>query len=86
MAVHLRQHTEAIQNGHYNIQKNKGELHAGPAPALHDIGKIAIDDKILNKPGRLTTEEFEIMMVLITRLWTIRGSKGRPIKSVAPIS
>lgn len=31
------------------------------ASALHDIGKIGIDDKILNKPGRLTTEEFEIM-------------------------
>lgn len=31
------------------------------ASALHDIGKIGIDDKILNKPGRLIKEEFEIM-------------------------
>lgn len=31
------------------------------ASALHDIGKIAIDEKILNKPGRLTKEEFEIV-------------------------
>lgn len=31
------------------------------ASAVHDIGKIAIDEKILNKPGRLTKEEFEIM-------------------------
>lgn len=31
------------------------------ASALHDIGKIAIPDKILNKPGRLTEEEFAIM-------------------------
>ena len=31
------------------------------ASALHDIGKISIDEKILNKPGRFTPEEFEIM-------------------------
>lgn len=31
------------------------------ASALHDIGKIGIDEKILNKPGRLTKDEFEIM-------------------------
>lgn len=28
---------------------------------LHDVGKISISDSILNKPGRLTDEEFEIM-------------------------
>ena len=31
------------------------------ASALHDIGKIGIDEAILNKPGRLTKEEFEVM-------------------------
>ena len=31
------------------------------ASALHDIGKIAIDEKILNKPGKFTDEEYAIM-------------------------
>lgn len=31
------------------------------ASVMHDVGKIAIPDNILGKPGRLTPEEFEIM-------------------------
>ncbi len=41
----------------YDLPPEKQELIV-LASALHDIGKIAIDDKILNKPGRLTQEEF----------------------------
>ena len=36
------------------------ELH-DLASALHDIGKIGIDEAILNKPGKLTAEEFAVI-------------------------
>ncbi len=44
----------------YNMTWSDRELII-TASSLHDIGKISIDEKILNKPGRLTKEEFEIM-------------------------
>lgn len=31
------------------------------AAPMHDVGKIAIPDAILQKPGKLTSEEFDIM-------------------------
>lgn len=44
----------------YNLTQTDRSL-ITTASSLHDIGKIGIDDKILNKPGKLTKEEFEIM-------------------------
>lgn len=44
----------------YNLS-DRDILLIGTAATLHDIGKISIDEKILNKPGRLTKEEFEII-------------------------
>ena len=40
------------------------------ASALHDVGKISIPSEILNKPGRFTPEEFEIM-----KGHTVEGAK-----------
>lgn len=52
------------------------------ASAMHDIGKIAIPDSILLKPGKLTAEEFEIMKThaskgceLIERIVDVQGKK-----------
>ncbi len=51
------------------------------AAPLHDLGKIAIPDHILLKPGRLTPDEFEIMKTHATRGYEIleqaRKSMGR---------
>jgi putative two-component system response regulator len=51
---------------------------------LHDIGKIAIDERILRKPGKLTREEFEII-----KLHPVIGenicSPLRSLSSVLPI-
>ncbi len=45
---------------HYGLSSDEVEL-IGHASAMHDIGKIAIPESILLKPGRLTDEEFEII-------------------------
>ncbi|MDE6233575.1 MAG: response regulator [Lachnospiraceae bacterium] len=44
----------------YHLSKTEIDKIASSA-ILHDVGKISIPDKILNKPGRLTDEEFEVM-------------------------
>ena len=44
----------------YNFSWSQQHMIA-TASALHDIGKIGIDEKILNKPGKLTKEEYEAM-------------------------
>ena len=44
----------------YGLNERKIDMIAS-ASVLHDIGKVQIPDHILNKPGKLTKEEFEIM-------------------------
>ena len=44
----------------YEIDESKISLISNAA-ALHDIGKISIPEDILNKPGRLTKDEFEVI-------------------------
>jgi putative nucleotidyltransferase with HDIG domain len=43
----------------------------GGAGLLHDIGKMAIADEVLNKPGRLTDSEFDLVKTHPERGWEI---------------
>lgn len=51
----------------YGLDEDTVEMIAA-ASALHDVGKIAIPDEVLLKPGRFTDEEFELM-----KTHTIKG-------------
>ncbi len=44
----------------YGLPEDEAEIIRMAAP-MHDIGKLAIPDSILNKPGKLTPEEFEVI-------------------------
>ncbi len=44
---------------------------AGLAGLLHDVGKMMIPDEVLNKPGKLTDEEFEIIKAHPRKGWEV---------------
>ena len=51
-----------LENGLYKVHTVSWNVEQMILSAqLHDVGKIAIDDSILRKPGKLTDEEFEQM-------------------------
>jgi putative two-component system response regulator len=64
--LRIRKYTQLIMDyiidncPEYGLDKYKAALIVN-ASSLHDIGKIVIPDSILNKPGKLTATEFEIM-------------------------
>ena len=55
------------------------------ASPMHDIGKVAIPDNILKKPGRLTPEEFEIMKTHTEIGYQVLKGSKRPILRAAAI-
>ncbi|OEU66678.1 MAG: two-component system response regulator [Desulfovibrio sp. S3730MH75] len=55
------------------------------AAPMHDVGKIGIPDTVLNKPGKLTTEEFDIIKTHTTIGYEILKHSERPIIKAAAI-
>ena len=60
----LTELTQTPKIGYYCSPKERRYIYE--AASLHDIGKIAIPDHILLKPGRLTDEEFKVMQTHTT--------------------
>ena len=65
--LHIQTITEMLlrqlvqkENNRYALSKEQIRM-ITTASALHDIGKISIPDEILNKPSRLTAEEFAVI-------------------------
>jgi len=62
-SLYVRLLAEELRNrGYYTNVLTKDYLNnLEKAAPMHDIGKIAIPDIVLQKPGRLTTDEFEVI-------------------------
>lgn len=59
MKLMLEEFEKSFNTGEFEEQKTIEDI--GVAATLHDIGKVGIPDEILNKPGKLTDEEYEKM-------------------------
>lgn len=66
----------------YGLNKEDCEILFAASP-MHDIGKVGIPDEILKKPGKLTTEEFNIMKSHSTIGYNILKGSQRPVLKAA---
>ena len=62
----------------------KGDMHLlGMAGLLHDVGKMNIPEEVLNKPGKLTDEEFDIIKAHPKQGWEILKKSADAIDDIA---
>jgi PAS domain S-box-containing protein len=68
----------------YGMSEDEAELLKQASP-MHDIGKVAIPDSILNKPGRLTENEFVAMQSHCEIGYEMLKKSNRPLLQTAAI-
>jgi PAS domain S-box-containing protein/putative nucleotidyltransferase with HDIG domain len=84
------QHTERVGTTSVEIAARLGlsaeeiEVLREAAP-LHDVGKIAIPDRILFKPGKLSDEEYELMKTHATLGARLLSGSGSPVLQMATV-
>jgi len=69
---------------YYGLSQEEANLLKIASP-MHDIGKVGIPDAILNKPGKLTADEFEIMKTHSALGFNMLRHSTRPILNAAAI-
>ena len=69
---------------YYGLSEEEAEMLKQASP-MHDIGKVAIPDAILNKPGKFTDEEFEYMKKHAKLGFDMLNSSNRPLLKAAAI-
>ncbi len=88
--AYTKGHADRVANYAYNLAK---EIHLSDEELeiikkggiLHDIGKIGIRDSVLNKPGKLTDEEFEIIKEHPARGYGICLALEKTMAGILPI-
>jgi response regulator RpfG family c-di-GMP phosphodiesterase len=68
----------------YGMDEKSCEMLRLSAP-MHDVGKIGVPEAILNKPGKLTDDEFEIIRKHAQTGYKILKKSNRPIMQAAAI-
>ncbi len=90
--LHIKTITQILLKRYSELHKNSGLTKndismISLASSLHDIGKISIPEEVINKPGRLTPEEFAIMKthsaIGASMLENLPFEKDEPLLKVA---
>ncbi len=82
-----REHSRSVRAGPSGCESRLELEYGGRGSLLHDIGKLAIPNEIINKPGKLTPEEMDVMRThtlkgaaMLARIGGVLGEAGHVIR------